>query len=85
MYKKHKVKFHWIRGHNEHPQNERCDQLAVKAAQRATLHVDEGFEALYEGLCMALDTIYSMRSELDRTRYETISMAYQIAGPGRVQ
>lgn len=46
VYKKHKVKFHWIRGHNEHPQNERCDQLAVKAAQRATLHVDEGFEAL---------------------------------------
>ena len=46
---------------------------------------DEGFEALYEGLCMALDTIYSMQSELDRTRYETISMAYQIAGPGRVQ
>lgn len=44
VYKKHKVKFHWIRGHNEHPQNERCDQLAVKAAQRKSLHVDEGFE-----------------------------------------
>ena len=46
VFKKHKVKFHWIRGHNEHPQNERCDQLAVKAAQGTKLFVDEGFEAL---------------------------------------
>lgn len=27
----HEVRFHWIRGHNEHPENERCDQLAVAA------------------------------------------------------
>ena len=46
VFKKHKVKFHWIRGHNEHPQNERCDHLAVKAAQGTKLFVDEGFEAL---------------------------------------
>jgi len=44
VYKKHQVKFQWIKGHNEHPQNERCDQLAVKAAKKETLQVDEGFE-----------------------------------------
>jgi ribonuclease HI len=27
----HTVRFHWIKGHNMHPQNERCDQLAVAA------------------------------------------------------
>lgn len=27
----HEITFHWIKGHNEHPQNERCDQLAVAA------------------------------------------------------
>lgn len=27
----HEIRFHWIRGHNEHPENERCDQLAVAA------------------------------------------------------
>ena len=26
---KHTVHFHWIKGHNGHPENERCDQLAV--------------------------------------------------------
>ena len=26
---KHTVRFHWIKGHNGHPENERCDQLAV--------------------------------------------------------
>jgi ribonuclease HI len=45
VYKKHKVRFHWIKGHNEHPQNERCDALAVKAASSENLDIDEGFES----------------------------------------
>ncbi len=44
VYRKHKVKFHWIKGHNEHPQNERCDALAVKAAKSENLRIDQGFE-----------------------------------------
>jgi ribonuclease HI len=27
----HGVRFHWIRGHAGHPENERCDRLAVAA------------------------------------------------------
>ena len=29
----HEVRFHWIRGHNEHAENERCDELAVGARE----------------------------------------------------
>lgn len=29
----HDVRFHWIRGHNEHPENERCDRMAVEARE----------------------------------------------------
>lgn len=29
----HEVRFHWIRGHAEHPENTRCDQLAVEARE----------------------------------------------------
>ncbi len=43
--KHHKVKFHWVKGHAGHPQNERCDQLAVAAAEGRNLLVDEGYEA----------------------------------------
>ena len=50
VYKKHKVKFHWIKGHNDHPQNERCDQLAVAAAKKEQLLIDEGFEKNEETL-----------------------------------
>lgn len=50
VYRKHNVKFQWIKGHNEHPQNERCDELAVKAAESEELFIDEGFEAQPEGL-----------------------------------
>ncbi len=27
----HTIRFHWVRGHSEHPENERCDALAVAA------------------------------------------------------
>lgn len=43
-FRKHKVRFKWIKGHNEHPQNERCDQLAVEASKGSRLLVDTGFE-----------------------------------------
>jgi ribonuclease HI len=32
---KHHITFHWVRGHNDHPENERCDQLAVEARDAA--------------------------------------------------
>lgn len=31
------IDFHWIKGHNNHPENERCDRLAVEASLRPTL------------------------------------------------
>lgn len=30
----HKLSFHWIKGHNEHPENERCDAMAVEQRDR---------------------------------------------------
>ena len=35
VYKRHRVAFHWIRGHAGHPENERCDRLAVAAGAGA--------------------------------------------------
>ena len=43
-YRKHNVRFKWIKGHNNHPQNERCDSLAVAASKEKKLLIDEGFE-----------------------------------------
>lgn len=36
----HHVSFQWVRGHNGHPQNERCDELATKAADGSNLMED---------------------------------------------
>lgn len=33
---RHTVRFHWIRGHSDHPDNERCDKLAVAARLQFT-------------------------------------------------
>ena len=41
----HEVEFKWIRGHAGNIENERCDSLAIQAAQQSTLIVDEGYEA----------------------------------------
>jgi len=44
-YKLHKVKFQWIKGHAGHPENERCDRLAVAASQQKDkLLIDSVFE-----------------------------------------
>ncbi|MBD1387334.1 ribonuclease HI [Mucilaginibacter rigui] len=42
--KMHQVKFVWVRGHNGHPENERCDQLAVAAGKQKDLLIDSVFE-----------------------------------------
>lgn len=50
VYRRHRVSFHWLKGHAGHPENERCDALAVAAgagaaARGEVLPVDEGYEA----------------------------------------
>jgi ribonuclease HI len=42
--KLHKIKFVWVRGHAGHPENERCDELAVAAGKQKDLLVDSVFE-----------------------------------------
>jgi ribonuclease HI len=40
----HAVKFVWVRGHADHPENTRCDELAVLARQGKSLPSDDGYE-----------------------------------------
>ena len=44
IYPKHRVKFHWVKGHAGNVFNERCDELAVQAAESPGLLIDEGYE-----------------------------------------
>jgi ribonuclease HI len=37
---RHEVRFHWVRGHAGHPENERCDALARTQAARSDLPPD---------------------------------------------
>ena len=48
IYSKHKVGFIWVKGHNNHPENDRCDALAVSASKKENLSIDEGYEAVHE-------------------------------------
>ncbi len=40
---KHKVTFCWIKGHNGHSENERCDELATLALKSNNLKEDKGY------------------------------------------
>jgi ribonuclease HI len=44
LHKRYKPKFVWVRGHAGHIENERCDRLAVMAANSPGLKIDEEFE-----------------------------------------
>ncbi len=43
IYDKHQVRFVWVKGHADIPENERCDQLAVAAATAPGLKKDYGY------------------------------------------
>ncbi len=45
VYRQHKVTFEWVHGHAGHPENERCDRLAVAAREARPLPEDLGYEA----------------------------------------
>ena len=43
VYQRHQVMLRWIKGHAGHPENERCDQLAVQSARNAIKAVEQGY------------------------------------------
>ncbi len=45
VYKKHHVRFVWVKGHAANPLNERCDRLAVEASMQPDLPEDKGFQS----------------------------------------
>lgn len=45
VYKRHKIRFIWVKGHADNVENNRCDELAVAAIKLPKLHIDYGFEA----------------------------------------
>lgn len=44
VYRKHKVRFVWVKGHAENKENNRCDELAVAASFGSNLKVDSWYE-----------------------------------------
>ena len=54
LYKRHKVAFHWRKGHAGHPENERCDRLAVEA----------GAGAVQKGIQLPQDSGYTPEDTL---------------------
>lgn len=47
LMEEHEVSFVWVEGHAGHPENERCDKLAVAASQNSEKRIDEGFEEAF--------------------------------------
>jgi ribonuclease HI len=44
IHRRHNVKFVWVKGHSDNVENNRCDELAVAAANSSNLLVDEEYE-----------------------------------------
>lgn len=44
IYRRHRVRFVWVKGHASTVENNRCDELAVAAAHGATLLEDTGYD-----------------------------------------
>jgi ribonuclease HI len=48
IYRKHKVRIVWIKGHADNKENELCDRLAVDAYSKGQLQEDSGYTAVEE-------------------------------------
>jgi len=48
IYRKHKVRFVWIKGHANNAENEVCDRLAVEASSKTVLLEDKGYSPIEE-------------------------------------
>ncbi|MBL0104534.1 MAG: ribonuclease HI [Bacteroidetes bacterium] len=46
VFRKHKVRFHWVKGHASNRENNHCDELAVAAALGGNLKIDEYYESV---------------------------------------
>ena len=46
LFDKNTIKFNWIKGHNNHPQNEKCDKLAFNATKSKNLLLDLEYEKI---------------------------------------
>jgi ribonuclease HI len=44
LHPNYNLTFHWVKGHAGHPENERCDVLAVSAAENPPHEIDHVFE-----------------------------------------
>lgn len=44
LTERHTMHYHWVKGHADNPKNNRCDQMAVAAANGRDLLVDTGYE-----------------------------------------
>ena len=49
LYRKHQIRFEWVKGHASNPYNNRCDQLATAAADGKNLLKDEAYENAFYG------------------------------------
>lgn len=46
VYRRHNVRFVWVKGHADNTENEVCDKLAVEASSRKSLPEDTGYMAM---------------------------------------
>ncbi len=44
IFRVHKVSFLWVKGHANNKENERCDTLAVEAAEKTSVQIDFWYE-----------------------------------------
>lgn len=51
-FRKHNVRFVWIKGHSSNPENELCDRLAVEASRKSDLMEDTGYTSVSENYLM---------------------------------
>ena len=84
VYRRHSVRFVWVKGHADIPENERCDRLAVAASQSPNLFEDRGYRPGDEAQAVRFRTAFRVRdfSRPCLTEGRVLGSSLGNAGPG---
>lgn len=74
LVEQHEVEFHWVKGHNGHIENERCDELATLSMSMENLLVDDGYIEKSATEQMSLDSSTKVESTKQKKLLANTSM-----------
>jgi len=77
---RHQVTYHWVKGHADVKENERCDELATQAAKKEAVLIDEAFERAHPDITPPAAGDFEPPANLPKGKIKTVGQPCRKCG-----